>query len=748
MLLAKSATTNQTELFFTESKDTLSLSQDVIDRLMTGVESDPFNYLGIRKTDTGAVIRAIFPNAVATSLIDAVHPERRIVMHQEDSRGLFSIALDDIAVDFYYQFDVVWPEAQQTVEDPYRFGLLLSDWDNWLLTEGTHQRPYEQLGALPMSYGGVTGIRFCLWAPNARRVAIVGDFNSWDNRCHAMRLRPESGIWELFVPSARTDQLYKFDIVDAQGQRQLKADPYAHSAELRPGTASRIYSYPPKAAPDWQRQSASERSRPISIYEVHLGSWRRHLDNNAWLSYRELADQLIPYVVDMGFTHLELLPISEHPFDGSWGYQPIGLYAPTSRFGSPDDFKYFVDRIHQAGLSLILDWVPGHFPDDPHGLAHFDGTALYEYADPREGFHQDWHTYIYNYGRREVKNFLAANALYWMENYDVDGIRVDAVASMLYRDYSRKPGEWIPNILGGRENLEAIDFLKYTNSLVGTQKPGSVTIAEESTSFYGVTLPPSYGGLGFNYKWNMGWMNDTLSYIALEPIHRKYHHNLLTFGMHYAYSENYILPLSHDEVVHGKGSLIARIPGDSWQKFATLRAYYGYMFAHPGKKLLFMGDEFAQGREWNHDRSLDWHLLDPQHGGEWHRSVQLLVKDLNRCYRDYPSFYELDYDREGFEWLVADDVDNSILIFLRRDRQGKEIIVVCNFTPVVRYHYRFGVNHSGSYREILNTDSYFYQGSNQGNQGQIQSEPVSSHLRPHSLVITLPPLSTIYLTQD
>lgn len=729
---------------FKEVGQDLSLTQKVIDRIVMGEENDPFRILGAHQTDTAVEIRAFIPNAENVYLIDANEPSRQIAMTQRDPRGFFCVALADIAPDFHYCFKVQWENSEQIVEDPYRFSLLLSEQDNWLLAEGTHQRPYEQLGAHPMVYQGVQGVRFCVWAPNARRISIVGDFNYWDRRRHPMRLRRESGIWELFIPEAQKDQLYKYEITDCYGERRFKADPYAHCSEMRPHTASRIYPIPKKTEMDSRRQKANHRNRPISIYEVHLGSWRRHHENNRWLTYRELAEQLVPYVKEMGFTHIELMPITEHPFDGSWGYQPIGMYAPTSRFGTPEDFIYFVETVHQAGLNLILDWVPGHFPDDPHGLIRFDGTALYEYADPREGFHPDWNTYIYNYGRREVSNFLSGNALYWMENYNIDGIRVDAVASMLYRDYSREPDEWVPNVHGGRENLEAIEFIKNTNQLVGTQRPGAASIAEESTSFYGVTLPPEYGGLGFHYKWNMGWMNDSLEYIKSDPVHRKYRHSTLTFSMHYAYSENYILPLSHDEVVHGKGSLLERMPGDTWQKFANLRAFYAYMWAHPGKKLLFMGCEFAQGREWQHDTSLDWHLLDPLFGGEWHRGVQRLVKDLNHCYCQSAPLYELDYERYGFEWLVGDDAENSILVFLRRDSQGNEIIVACNFTPVVRHQYRFGINSPGVYEEIVNTDSHYYEGSNQGNQGQIQSESIQSHQRPNSLAITLPPLSTVY----
>jgi 1,4-alpha-glucan branching enzyme len=478
---------------------------------------------------------------------------------------------------------------------------------------------------------------------------------------------------------------------------------------------------------------------------VHLGSWRRNLANNFWLNYDEIADQLIPYVKEMGFTHIELMPINEFPFDGSWGYQPLGLYSPTSRFGTPQQLRSFIQKAHDAGINVILDWVPGHFPSDTHGLAYFDGTALYEHADPREGFHQDWNTLIYNYGRNEVKNFLSGNGLYWLERFGIDALRVDAVASMIYRDYSRKEGEWIPNQYGGRENLEAIDFLKHTNYVIGNELDGCITIAEESTAFPGITNPPEMGGLGFHYKWNMGWMNDTLSYMELDPVYRQHHHDQLTFGMLYNYTENFILPLSHDEVVHGKGSLLDKMPGDAWQKFANLRAYYGYMWGHPGKKLLFMGAEFAQGREWDYQESLDWFLLDDQNGGGWHSGVQNLVKDLNHFYKQTPAMYQLDFDPQGFEWLVVDDYQNSIFAFARKDRDGNEVIVVSNFTPVPRENYRIGVNHAGVYQEVLNTDSEYYQGSNLGNYGMNVTEEIASHNKAQSLSLTIPPLATIYL---
>ena len=534
-------------------------------------------------------------------------------------------------------------------------------------------------------------------------------------------------------------------MIDCNGNLRLKADPYAFSSQLRPDTASQISALPPFVPMTEARKKANQANQPISIYEVHLGSWRRNLANNYWLDYDQIADELIPYVKDMGFTHIEFLPLSEYPFDGSWGYQPIGLYSPTSRFGDPQAFRRLIDRAHEAGINVILDWVPGHFPSDTHGLVSFDGTALYEHADPREGYHQDWHTLIYNYGRHEVRNYLSSNALYWLERFGIDGIRVDAVASMIYRDYSRAEGEWIPNQYGGRENLEAIEFLKHTNWKIHEEMPGCLSIAEESTSFAGVTHPSENGGLGFNFKWNMGWMNDTLSYMQLDPVYRQYHHNKMTFGMMYQYSENFVLPLSHDEVVHGKCSLLGKMPGDAWQKFANLRAYYGFMWGHPGKKLLFMGNEFAQGREWNYEESLDWFLLDENIGGEWHKGVLKLVKDLNRIYKTNPALFELDNQPEGFDWLVVDDAEHSVFAFERKSQDGERIIVISNFTPVPRHDYRIGVNVAGKYEEILNTDSMYYQGSNLGNFGCVESEAIHSHGRENSISVSVPPLATVYL---
>ncbi|TCV93690.1 1,4-alpha-glucan branching protein GlgB [Biostraticola tofi] len=719
---------------------------EVISALISGRYADPFSLLGMHNTAEGLVVRALLPDASAVTLIDAKNGRKVTDLICVDQRGFFSAVVGRRKKPFLYQLAVTWHEQTYVIEDPYRFGPLLQDVDSWLLAEGTHLRPYERLGAHPEMLDGIAGIRFAVWAPNAQRVSVVGEFNFWDGRRHPMRQRRENGIWELFLPAVTTGQLYKYEIIDCHGDTRLKADPYAFEAQMRPETASLTRGIPAIVEPDAERSHANALDKPISIYEVHLGSWRRHADNNYWLSYQELADQLIGYVQHMGFTHIELLPINEHPFDGSWGYQPLGIYAPTRRFGTPEDFRALIQAAHRAGINVLLDWVPGHFPSDEFGLAKFDGSSLYEYADPREGLHQDWNTLIYNYGRNEVRNYLAGNALFWLERYGIDGLRVDAVASMIYRDYSRPAGEWIPNHYGGNENLEAIAFLRYTNHTVGTQRDGSVTIAEESTSFSGVTSPPENGGLGFHYKWNMGWMNDTLKYMQLDPVHRRYHHNQMTFSMVYAYSENFVLPLSHDEVVHGKHSILGRMPGDDWQKFANLRAYYGFMWGHPGKKLLFMGNEFAQRREWDHDRSLDWHLLDDAAGP--HSGVQRLVRDLNACYRQYAPLYQQDCSYNGFEWLVADDSENSVFAFLRRDNDGNEIMVVSNFTPVPRPGYRIGIPHSGRWREILNTDSSYYNGSNTGNGGEIHSQPHPSHQREHSVQLTLPPLATLFLVRE
>ncbi len=721
------------------------VEKGVINALFSG-QIDPFSLLGMHLTSRGLEVRALLPDASEVQVIDARTGRQCARLDCLDERGFFAAAIPRRKNPFRYQLAVNWHDQQQVIEDAYRFGTLMQEVDGWLLAEGTHLRPYEKMGAHAETIDSVDGTRFTVWAPNARRVAVVGEFNYWDGRRHPMRFRSETGLWELFIPGAVPGQLYKFELIDAHGELKIKADPYAFEAQMRPQSASVICDLPPVVPISRQRQLANNFDRPVSIYEVHLGSWRRHTDNNFWLSYRELAEQLVPYAKYMGFTHLELLPINEHPFDGSWGYQPLGMYAPTRRFGTRDDFRDFIQVAHQAGLNVLLDWVPGHFPEDEFGLARFDGTELYEHNDPREGYHQDWNTLIYNVDRREVSNYLAGNALYWIERFGVDGLRVDAVASMIYRDYSRAEGDWVPNKYGGRENLEAIEFIRYTNRMLGQAAPGLMTVAEESTDYPGVTRPAENGGLGFWFKWNLGWMHDTLDYMRLDPVHRRYHHNLMTFAMLYHYSENFVLPLSHDEVVHGKGSILDRMPGDAWQKFANLRAYYGWMFGFPGKKLLFMGCEFAQGKEWNHDISLDWHLLDGDDG--WHHGVQRLVRDLNHLYQQHSPLYQLDFDPAGFEWLVVDDSENSVFVFVRRDRAGNELIVASNFTPVPRYGYRFGVAQAGRWHEVLNTDSGYYQGSNLGNLAQVQTDEQGSHGRPYSLSLTLPPLATLWLVRE
>jgi len=714
-----------------------TLPDSELHALMRAEHGDPFAVLGPHATPAGLVVRTLKPGAHA---VEVVHPDTGLAplpMQRIDASDLFTALIPPARAHAHYRFHVDWGSHQGELEDPYRFPFVLGDADAWLLAEGKHLRPWEKLGAHLREMDGVAGVAFAVWAPNARRVSVVGDFNNWDGRRHMMRLRIGCGVWEIFAPHLAAGDAYAFEILSAEGKVLRKADPYAFAARLRPDTACLVAPLPAATELPPQRQRANQRDAPISIYEVHLGSWRRK-DGHHWLDYRALADTLVPYAQQMGFTHLELLPVSEHPFDGSWGYQPIGLYAPTSRFGSPGDFRHLVDSAHAAGLGVILDWVPAHFPTDAHGLGRFDGTPLYEYADPREGFHHDWQTLIFNYARAEVRNYLVGNALFWLERYGADGLRVDAVASMLYRDYSRQGGAWIANAQGGRENLEAIDFLRRMNHVVGTERAGAVTIAEESTSFPGVTRPPESGGLGFHFKWNMGWMNDTLDYARTDPVHRRHHHRKITFGLMYAHQENFVLPLSHDEVVHGKGSLLGKMPGDDWQQFAGLRNLYGYLWGYPGKKLLFMGNEFAQRAEWDHDRSLDWHLLEhPAHEG-----VQHLVRDLNNVYRHFPALHELDNEPAGFQWLVHDDSAQSVFAFLRRARDGAFVVVVCNFTPLPRHGYRLGVPAAGRYRELVNTDGVAYGGSGVGN-GVVEATPHARHGQPHTIEFTVPPLATL-----
>ena len=719
------------------------IERDTVESLFLATHSDVFAYLGRHRLAEGdEVVRVLIPGAVSVDIVNRRSGELIVPSEKIDERGFFVAVLPDDAPD--YALRIRYTEDTEPVieEDPYHFSSALQDMDSWLLAEGKHLRPYETLGAHFAELDGVKGVRFAVWAPNAQRVSVIGEFNNWDGRRHVMRFHRDNGIWDIFIPAVKLNALYKFEIRDANGNVREKADPYAFGAELRPTTASIVRGLPDEVEEPAFRARANAIDAPISIYEVHLGSWKRNPENNFWLTYEELAKELVAYVKDMGFTHIEFLPVSEYPFDGSWGYQATGLYAPTSRFGSPEELRTLIKAAHDEGISVILDWVVGHFPTDDHGLAKFDGTALYEHADPREGYHQDWNTLIYNFGRNEVKNFLQGNALYWIERFGFDGIRVDAVASMIYRNYSRKDGEWIPNQYGGHENLEAIAFLRDTNTMLKEEVPAATEIAEESTSFANVTRQE---GLNFSFKWNMGWMNDTLRYMMEDPINRKYHHNKMTFGMMYQYSENFVLPLSHDEVVHGKRSLLGRMPGDCWQQFANLRAYYGFMYGFPGKKLLFMGSEFAQGREWNYNEGLDWFLLE-QEGG-WHKGVQDFVRELNHVYKDTAPLYQLDQWPEGFEWLVADDGNNSVFVFERRDREGNRVIVISNFTPVVREGYRFGVNSAGEYREILNSDDLHYKGSGVSAGATVETEEVWSHGKPNSLSVTVPPLATVYLYQ-
>ncbi len=716
--------------------------------LVGGQQSDPFSLLGPHHTSAGTiVIRAIRPDADRIEL-RLVADGSLVPMRRLCSDGLFEVSILGTEIpDYRLEITLHGGHAFQ-IDDPYRYGRVLTEYDLYLLGEGTHYRMFEKLGAHRRQVGSTAGVHFAVWAPNAQRVSVVGDFNRWDGRTHAMRHFTLAGIWELFVPNLADGEKYKFEIRTTAGHLLTKTDPFGFAFEQPPQTASMVRDV---SGYHWQDQSwMSARpsqgawlERPMSIYEVHLGSWARvPEDGNRVLTYRELADRLVPYVQDMGFTHIELLPVMEHPFTGSWGYQVIGFYAPTSRYGTPEDFKHFVDRCHQAGIGVLLDWVPGHFPKDAHGLARFDGTALYEHADPRQAEQPDWGTLVFNYSRHEVRNFLLSNALFWLEEYHIDGLRVDAVASMLYLDYSRKDGEWVPNRHGGHENLDAIDFLQRLNALTHSEHPGTIMAAEESTSFAGVSRPVHLGGLGFTYKWNMGWMHDVLQYSHTDPIYRQWSHNLLTFSILYNDSENFILPFSHDEVVHGKGAMLDKMAGDAWQKRATLRVLYGFMLGHPGKKLLFMGSEFGQWREWNHDRSLDWHLLDdPAHQG-----LRRYVQELNRLLRSEPALYDNDYSGTGFRWIDCSDSANSIVSLVRTAQDASDFVVMAfNFTPVPRHGYRLGVPSPGFYAELLNSDAALFGGSDLGNGGGVSSEPIAAHGFEHSLQLTLPPLGCLLL---
>lgn len=710
---------------------------------------DPFVVLGVHEMESAGkkaiVVRAFLPDADEAWVID-VNEENTYKMEKINKAGFFEKKFEDRKDFFRYKLRIKTFDGRTSeFYDPYSFLPVLSDFDLYLIGEGSHYKNYEKLGAHVMEVGGIKGVHFAVWAPNAKRVSVVGDFNNWDGRRHQMRVLGSSGIWELFIPGLNEGEIYKFEIKSQSGDIFLKADPYAFFFEVRPKSASIVYNVNQYKWNDseWMgmRSKANWFESPISVYEVHLSSWMRvPEEENRFLTYRELADKLIAYVKEMGYTHIELMPVTEHPLDASWGYQTIGYFAPTSRHGTPSDFMYFMDKCHQNNIGVIIDWVPAHFPRDAHGLGYFDGTCLYEHEDPRKGEHKDWGTLIFNYGRNEVRNFLISNALFWLEKYHVDGLRVDAVASMIYLDYSRKEGGWIPNIFGGRENLEAIDFFKKFNEVVHQQHPGVLIVAEESTAWPGVSRPTYLGGLGFSLKWNMGWMNDILEYFSKEPVHRKYHHNNLTFSLLYAFTENFMLVLSHDEVVHGKRSILSKMPGDMWQKFANVRLLYGFMYGHPGKKLLFMGGEIGQWDEWYHERSIDWQLLQY----EPHQNLRRYVRDLNRFYKSEPSLYEVDFNYSGFEWIDFHDADQSIISFIRKAKRADDFLVfICNFTPVPRYNYRLGVPGAGFYKEILNSDSSEYWGSNIGNSGGVLAEEILWHGRPYSINITLPPLAVV-----
>ncbi len=703
--------------------------------LLEGRHDDPFSLLGVHAGPEGSFARVWLPGAETAEAHDLAGASLG-TLDRVDDEGLFEGTIAGPPQQLRYRAGS--QGAEWWVTDPYSFGPVLGPTDDFLMAEGTHHRLYDKMGAHLIEHEGASGMHFAVWAPNARRVSVVGDFNDWDGRRHVMRRRADVGVWEIFLPDIAEGRGYKFEVVGRDGVvLPQKADPYAFASELRPATASRTTAPMAHVWGDEDHRAhwagVDPRRVPMSIYEVHAGSWDR--DEHGWyLSWDQLADRLIPYVVDMGFTHIEFMPVSEYPYDPSWGYQTTGLYSPTARFGDHEGFARFVDGAHRAGIGVLIDWVPAHFPIDAHGLVRFDGTALYEHEDPRLGYHPDWNTAIYNFGRREVSSFLINNALFWADRYHVDGLRVDAVASMLYRDYSREEGEWIPNDQGGRENWEAVAFLRAMNKAVYGHHPGIMTIAEESTSWPGVSTPAHEGGLGFGFKWNMGWMHDTLQYFAREPVYRRYHHNDITFGLVYAFSENFVLPLSHDEVVHGKGSLLTKMAGDDWQQFANLRAYYGFMWGYPGKKLLFMGQEFAQRREWDEGRPLDWDLR----GSAAHEGVRNLVRDLNRLYAAKPALHARDCEGEGFEWLIADDADSSVFAWLRKAPGEKPVAVIANLTPIARAPYRIPLPHDGRWAEIFNSDAAAYWGTNLGNLGGLVA-------RDGAALVTLPPLATIML---
>lgn len=719
-----------------------SLNPD-IRKILDACHHDPFSVLGSQRSGSQQLIRIFLPHA-----IDAHLGQPGPAMSRLPGTDIFEWVSESTEIHEHYR--VYWTDKDGNPHnylDPYSFPAQISEYDLHLFAEGKHWHIYRILGAHITKIDGIQGVLFATWAPNAERVSIVGDFNAWDGRRHPMHAHGSSGVWELFIPELTAGTLYKFEIRNRDyGTILLKSDPYAQQFELRPKTASIVTAekeYP------WQDQNWIDRRsqsdwlhEPMSIYEVHLGSWKLD-ENGEFLNYKELAERLVSHVKSLGFTHIELLPITEHPLDASWGYQTTGYYAPTRRFGTPDDFRYFVDYCHRHEIGVLLDWVPAHFPKDAHGIANFDGSALYEHEDPRKGEHRDWGTLIYNYGRNEVRNFLLASANYWLEEFHIDGMRVDAVASMLYLDYSREENDWVPNIYGGNENLEAIDFLRDLNTVTHGEHPGTQIIAEESTAWPQVTRPTWLGGLGFSVKWNMGWMHDTLVYMSKDPIYRHYHHDQLTFGLLYAFTENFLLPFSHDEVVHGKGSMLYKMPGDEWQRFANLRLLYTYMFTYPGKKLLFMGNEFAQGDEWNHEKALDWYVLDYP----FHQGIMTLTGDLNRMYRSLPALHKQDFDDQGFEWIDCHDASQSVLSYLRRSN-NEIVVVILNFTPKPHYRYRIGVPAPGRYRELLNSDADYYGGSNTGNAGTVEAEAIPWMDRPYSIQLTLPPLSGIVLQPE